>query len=125
MHCDSHGDEVRLIFLKWVLLPHPQDRPGGMGARDLHEDGGAEESGDRLGAEGLHRGGDVSDAGRGGHLQGQSERQLSQVDGWVSVRGLHPPNCAFTRRFTSSRSMKYRPNSVEGHSQMRTTFGPI
>lgn len=62
-----------------------------MGARDLHEDGGAEESGDGLGPEGLHRGGDVPDAGRGGHLQGQSEQHLLE-----SIRNLHYQSIVWT-----------------------------
>lgn len=45
-----------------------------MGACDLHEDGGLEESGDGVGTERLHRSGNLRDAGGGGHLQGQGER---------------------------------------------------
>lgn len=45
-----------------------------MGVRDLHEDRGAEEPGDRVRPEGLHRRGNLSDAGRGGHLQGPGEQ---------------------------------------------------
>lgn len=39
-----------------------------MGTCDLHENGGFEESGDGLWAEGLHRSRDLSDARGGGHL---------------------------------------------------------
>lgn len=45
-----------------------------MGICDLHEDCCAEESGDRFWAEGLHRRRNLSDAGRGGHLQGPGEQ---------------------------------------------------
>lgn len=52
-----------------------QDRPGGVGICDLHEDRCAEESGDCVGSEGLHRRGNLPDAGGGGHLQGSGEHQ--------------------------------------------------
>ena len=39
----------------------------------MHEDRVPEERRDRFGAEGLRGRGDVSDAGRGGHLQGEGE----------------------------------------------------
>lgn len=42
--------------------------PGGVGACDVHEDGGSEESGDGVGTEGLRGSRDVSHAGRRGHL---------------------------------------------------------
>lgn len=53
----------------------PQVRPGRVGTRDLYEDGGPEESGDRVRAEGLRRSGDLPDAGGGGHLQGPGEQR--------------------------------------------------
>lgn len=49
-----------------------------MGTRDLHEDGSAEESGDRVRTEGLHRSGDLHDAGGGGHLQGSGELHIAR-----------------------------------------------
>lgn len=73
-----------------------QDRPGGVGARDLHEDGGAEESGDSVGAEGLHRGRDMLDAGRGGHLQGQSEQHFStSLSNLIYLQAKIDSKCSF------------------------------
>lgn len=51
-----------------------QDRPGGVGIRNLHEDRSTEESGDGVGSEGLHRRRNLPDAGGGGHLQGPGEQ---------------------------------------------------
>ena len=54
-----------------------KDRPGGVGTCDVYEDGGSEESGDGVRTEGLRGGGDVSDAGGGGHLQGPSKQHTT------------------------------------------------
>lgn len=51
-----------------------QDRPGGVGICNLHEDSSIEESGDSVGSEGLHRRRNLPDAGGGGHLQGPGEQ---------------------------------------------------
>lgn len=51
-----------------------QDRPGGVGICNLHEDRGFEEPGDGVGSEGLHRRRNLPDAGGGGHLQGPGEQ---------------------------------------------------
>lgn len=56
---------------------HHKDRPGGVGTCDLYEDRRAEESGDCVGTEGLHRSRDLPDAGGGGHLQGPSEQHTA------------------------------------------------
>lgn len=65
-------------LIKTCALCLNKGRPRGVGTRDLYEDGGAEESGDGVRTEGLHRSGDVSDAGGGGHLQGPGEQHAGQ-----------------------------------------------
>lgn len=66
---------------KYVNTPfppsHQKDRPGGVGTRDVYEDRRTEESGDRVGAEGLHRSRDLPDARGGGHLQGPSKARAA------------------------------------------------
>lgn len=46
----------------------------------MHEDGGTEESGDCVWTEGLHRSRNLSDAGRGGHLQGPGELEIKHKE---------------------------------------------
>lgn len=47
----------------------------------MYEDGGAEESGDGVRTERLHRSRDLSHAGGGGHLQGPGEEHATPANG--------------------------------------------